>query len=254
MVRVAFTPLPQLSARNEERGRKAQQLLKEVDGLDVGFQQLDVEDDASVKAAAAAVQAAHGQLDVLVLNAGVAWRGDAFDDEVVSGTLSVNYFGLRRCFDAFLPLLRPPTADGSQRSRVVVVSSQAGSLHKVKAPLRKAFTNPQASLADMDKLVNDYIAAVRKGDYEDKGWPRHAYGVSKIAATQVSKVYARLNPEHLVFPMSPGWCVTDMTSPEAEKTAAEGADTVIYLATENAAALESGKFYYERKVKDSPNF
>lgn len=43
--------------------------------------------------AAEAVKAKHGGLDILVCNAGFAFKGDAFDEHVARTTLGINYFG-----------------------------------------------------------------------------------------------------------------------------------------------------------------
>ena len=52
-------------------------------------------------------------------NAGIAFKGDEFDENVARTTIETNYYGTKRACDAFLPLLK----DGA---RVVNVSSLAG--------------------------------------------------------------------------------------------------------------------------------
>jgi NAD(P)-dependent dehydrogenase (short-subunit alcohol dehydrogenase family) len=68
----------------------------------------DVADDASVRAAVAAVVAAHGGIDVLVNNAGVSAVGDtaANDDAEWARVLDVNVTGIARVTRAALPHLR----------------------------------------------------------------------------------------------------------------------------------------------------
>ena len=58
-----------VGARDTERGEKAAAELR-ADGTDVRFLRLDVADDASVAAAAGAIDSTFGRLDVLVNNAG----------------------------------------------------------------------------------------------------------------------------------------------------------------------------------------
>lgn len=69
---------------------------------------LDVSSAASVKAAAAEVSRRYGKLDLLVCNAGVFLK----DGRDVSGvaadidaTLAPNYYGVRDCCSAFIPIL-----------------------------------------------------------------------------------------------------------------------------------------------------
>lgn len=59
-----------LSARNPEKGEAAVKKLL-LEGLSVEFWQLDITDEASVRACAEWVRKTHGGLDILVNNAGV---------------------------------------------------------------------------------------------------------------------------------------------------------------------------------------
>lgn len=70
--------------------------------------ELDVTDARSVDAAVAEVQAVHGQIDVLVNNAGVASAGvsEAFSDQQVTDLFDVNVIGVHRVTRAVLPAMR----------------------------------------------------------------------------------------------------------------------------------------------------
>lgn len=110
-----------ISARDPGKAAKAAAELG-VEALDVG---VDVTDQASVDAAAAALTA-YGHLDVLVNNAAgyVDWAemASAADLEAAHRVFEVNLFGGWRMTNALLPLLRR-----SEHPRVVHVSSGAGS-------------------------------------------------------------------------------------------------------------------------------
>lgn len=94
------------------------------EGLDVRVLQLDVTDDASVRAAVAeAERVAGGALDVVVNNAGVELRGpveECSDNEVLA-QFDTNVFGVVRVVRAALPAMR-----AAGRGVIVNVSSIAG--------------------------------------------------------------------------------------------------------------------------------
>jgi NAD(P)-dependent dehydrogenase (short-subunit alcohol dehydrogenase family) len=114
-----------LGARQATLGEAAAAMLR-ADRLDVRFVPLDVTDDASVRAAAAWVDATLGRLDVLVNNAAIGLdftppsRVDVADFRAI---LDTNVLGPFRMITAFLPLLQR-----AERGRIVNVSSDFGSL------------------------------------------------------------------------------------------------------------------------------
>jgi NADP-dependent 3-hydroxy acid dehydrogenase YdfG len=84
---------------------------------------LDVADRAAVAAFPAIVQAAHGRVDLLMNNAGVALGGtfDQVDAADFDWLMEINLFGVVRMTRAFLPLLH-----ASDDARIVNVSSIFG--------------------------------------------------------------------------------------------------------------------------------
>ena len=112
-----------------DRAKAVDAALKlQAEGLPVEAIALDVNDQASIAAAADEVARRHGRLDILVNNAGV-FRDD-FEKTSSQQTLQVwretfetNLFGLVAVTQAFLPLLRKAPA-----GRIVNLSSILGSL------------------------------------------------------------------------------------------------------------------------------
>ena len=93
------------------------------EGLPVEIVQLDVTDDASVRAAVAKVLGSAGRIDVLVNNAGFGFFGPLEDADIDEAKLvfETNFFGPIRLAQAVLPAMR------EQRSGTIVnVSSLSG--------------------------------------------------------------------------------------------------------------------------------
>ncbi|GED09509.1 SDR family NAD(P)-dependent oxidoreductase [Cellulosimicrobium cellulans] len=179
-------------------------------GLDVSGVTLDVDDPASVRAAAAELSARHDHLDVLVNNAGIlpeatSGRGDETprfaDPAVFERTFRTNVFGAVAVIQELLPLLERSTA-----GRVVNVSSTMGSLTDQQDPDSPWF-----------------------------GMVVPAYQASKAALNAVTVSLAK----HLagtrvkVTSVCPGWVQTDLAPGNREHaptTPAEAAQVVVRAA------------------------
>jgi NAD(P)-dependent dehydrogenase (short-subunit alcohol dehydrogenase family) len=188
-------------ARDEERGREAERALR-ADGANARFVRLDVTDDASVRQAAGWIEREHGRLDILVNNAGIA-RGappSQTDLDAMHEVYEVNVFGVIRVTNAMLPLLRrAPVA------RIVNVSSEVGSI--------TSMTDPASPLARMPAGL--------------------AYPSSKSALNMITAMYARelRDTPIKVNAANPGYTKTDLNRNSGFRSAAEGAEASVYLAT-----------------------
>ena len=190
-----------LGARDLGRGEAAAATL---DGHDVSVVQLDVTSAASVEAAARMVEQDHGRIDVLVNNAGIA----VFDGpgtptettmEALRATFETNVFGVVSVTNAFAPLLRK-----SEAGRIVNVSSELGSIGSMTDPASPMW--PMASVP---------------------------YPASKAALNMVTAMYAKeLAADGIkVNAANPGYCATDLNGNSGFRTADQGADVVVHLAT-----------------------
>lgn len=172
---------------------------------------LDVDDDDSVLAARGWITREHGRLDVLVNNAAVLLDDDTsiFDVDLadVRATMETNFYGPLRTCRTFLPMMFE-TGFG----RVVNVSSEMGQLSTM-------------------------------------GGGSAAYRMSKSALNAMTVILSaetRRYPNIKINCCCPGWVRTDMGGPSATKSVAQGADTVVWLATlpDNGP---TGGFYQDRK-------
>jgi NAD(P)-dependent dehydrogenase (short-subunit alcohol dehydrogenase family) len=170
-------------------------------GVKVTSQHLDVADRAAVEAWADQVVADHGRVNLIVNNAGVALdRGiapSAVPLDLLRATYETNVFGVVRVMRAFLPLL------GRSGNPVIVnVSSGMGSIGVTSDPER----------------VESTIVSL-------------AYTSSKTALNMLTSQWAKALPGMRVNAVDPGYTATDFNNHSGFRTAAEGAEPSVYLAT-----------------------
>jgi NAD(P)-dependent dehydrogenase (short-subunit alcohol dehydrogenase family) len=187
-----------VGARDEGRGEAA------AGKLGQPFVRLDVTDPASAEAVAKWIGQGYGKLDILVNNAGIAVP----DDDGRPGRTSLedlrqvyetNVFGVVTVTNAMLPLLRR-----SRAGRIVNQSSERGS-----AALALDASGPLWSLNNLP------------------------YNSSKAALNMVTVAYAKelWDTAVKVNAAAPGWCATDGNGYTGFRTAAEGAEIAVRLAT-----------------------
>ncbi len=198
-----------LTARNPAAGAAALKKLA-AEKLAAAFVPLDVTDAQSVAALRDAVNEQHGQLDVLINNAGIIAKGEAPALQVelatVRATLETNALGPLHLAQALAPLLKR-----SKSARIVNMSSGMGAL-------------------------ND----------NDGGYA--AYRISKTALNAATVILAaELSGAVAVNAVCPGWVKTDMGGAHATRDVAEGADTAVWLALDAPQSL-TGKFVRDRNV------
>jgi NAD(P)-dependent dehydrogenase (short-subunit alcohol dehydrogenase family) len=197
-----------VGARNARAGRKAaEEIAKQ--GAKATFVQIDVSNDESVTAAVREVAKTAEYLDVLVNNAGIVADGD---DAILTITDDLLRETLETNTLGSLRVTRAfvPLLQKSEQPRVINVSSGAGQL---------------TGGAD--------------------GWAP-AYCISKTALNGVTSQLAWALPKFAVNSVCPGWVRTDMGGENASRSVEEGADTIVWLATEAPQEL-TGKFLRDRK-------
>jgi NAD(P)-dependent dehydrogenase (short-subunit alcohol dehydrogenase family) len=197
-----------LGARNVEAGRAAAEKLS-AEGA-VAFLEIDVSDAASIRRAAEEVARQSSRLDVLVNNAGIL-----LDDDKDALSLTPEIFENTLRTNTLGPWLVAqafvPLLKKSSAPRIVNVSSGGGQLE----------------------------------DGAD-GWAP-CYCVSKTALNGVTVQLAAALPKFAVNCVCPGWVRTDMGGENATRSVAEGAATIVWLATHAPHDL-TGKFVKDRKV------
>lgn len=191
-----------MGARDSSRGQAACSQLQ-AEGLAVHFQQLDVTDGASIRAAVHYITDQFGRIDVLVNNAGIMVDSDAtvltVNAATVSETMQTNFYGPLLLCQNCIPWMRK-----NGYGRIVNISSTLGSLTEI--------ADPESGYAVIQSP---------------------AYRLSKNSLNGITALFAsQVRGENiLVNSACPGWVKTDMGGPQAPSTPAQGADTPIWLAT-----------------------
>jgi NAD(P)-dependent dehydrogenase (short-subunit alcohol dehydrogenase family) len=156
------------------------------------------------------VSAATDHLDVLVNNAGIILEGDDSITQLEAETVTKTFQT-----NTLGPLLVTqaflPLLSQSNRPRVISVSSGGGQLAE-----------------GMDTWAP-------------------AYCLSKTSLNAVTGLFAAALPDFSINAVCPGWVRTDMGGANATRSVEEGADTMVWLATEAPANL-TAKFLRDRKA------
>ncbi|XP_021500503.1 carbonyl reductase [NADPH] 3 [Meriones unguiculatus] len=221
-----------LTARDEARGRAAVQQLQ-AEGLSPRFHPLDIDDLQSIRALRDFLRREYGGLNVLVNNAGIAFRMDdptPFDVQA-EVTLKTNFFATRNVCTELLPIMKP-------HGRVVNVSSLQGSraLENCSEQLQERFRCDTLTEGDLVDLMKKFVEDTKNEVHEREGWPDSAYGVSKLGVTVLTRILARQLEEKrkadriLLNACCPGWVKTDMAGAQGSRTVEQGAETPVYLA------------------------
>lgn len=175
--------------------------------------EVDVTDDDLMERAIERIVAETGRLDVLVNNAGIAGpRAPLHENSVddIDATLDVNLRG-----PVVLTRLALPHLLERKGGRVVNVSSGMGALGE---GMSGSYGPYRVSKAGLNGLT-----AYLHGEYGDEGL--------------------------LANSACPGWVRTDLGSPDAPKSPAEGADTPAWLATFEPGS-PAGRFWRNREQID----
>jgi NAD(P)-dependent dehydrogenase (short-subunit alcohol dehydrogenase family) len=197
-----------LGARNAKAGRAAAEKLKS-EG-DVVFLEIDISNEKSIRAAADELARQCDQLDVLINNAGIL-----LDEDKSALTLTPDIFEKTLRTNTLGPWL----------------------VAQAFAPLLKKGREP--------RIVNVSSGGGQLEDGAD-GWAP-AYCVSKTALNGVTVQLAAALPKFAVNSVCPGWVRTEMGGENATRSVAEGAATIVWLATDAPHHL-TGEFVKDRKV------
>ncbi|HNT26224.1 MAG TPA: SDR family oxidoreductase [Anaerolineales bacterium] len=199
-----------LTSRDERKGKGALSELKQQLGAsspgDLLYHQLDVTNEESIQRLYRFIHSEFTAIDVLVNNAAILLdqygRVSQTPLDIYRTTMETNVYGPLRLCQVFLPSMLE-----RNYGRIVNVSSGAGCIKE---------------------MVDDMTA----------------YRLSKIALNGLTQMLADSvkGTNVLVNAACPGWVRTEMGSPNAPRSAEEGAQSVVWLATLPDGGPQGGFF------------
>jgi NAD(P)-dependent dehydrogenase (short-subunit alcohol dehydrogenase family) len=218
-------------SRDPERGERARAQVAAQSGRpDVRFEAADLSSLASVRSLAKSVLERVGRLDVLVNNAGVLLPERRLSVDGLEMAFATNVLGPFLLTNLLLPLLRE-----SAPARVVNVSSGGMYTERIRADDLQFERQPYDGPA--------------------------AYARTKRAQVILTEVWADMltGSRVVVNAMHPGWADTPGVRDSLPKfyrvtrpflrTAAQGADTIVWLAAAPEAEGVTGRFWMDRRPR-----
>jgi len=246
-----------LTSRDEQRGLETIEKLKVQFGNSdyiqnkLVYRKLDITSKESIEECVNWLKAENGPLDVLVNNAGVAFKGPEFNTNVFDVTFATNVFGTIDFTEKILEsnLIKP-------LGKIIIVASSLGNIISLSTGRQKDFKKENMQVKELIELANRFRTSIELGTNEQEGWGKNCYAVSKMVINKYTQILSQresiLSNGIQVYSCCPGWVKTDMGGPKAFRELDEGVICPVYLVElQHMLDMElQGKFFYDCKVKD----
>merc|ERR1711879_1006190 len=198
--------------------------------------------ESSRKACVDFVRSEFGEIDVLVNNAGMAFKGDSTASNAEQATVSfdTNFYSTKIFTEMMEPLVK---------ARIVTVASMVSnfSIAKCSEEVQKMLKSTTKTESDVVALADDFVRLAQTDEHTTI-YSDSKYGMSKLALRALTNTQAKkFGPNKLVFSGCPGWCKSDMAGWEKPpRTAEQGAQLFYWLATteDEAVLSKSGEFFW----------
>ncbi|CAM9928435.1 unnamed protein product, partial [Phaeothamnion confervicola] len=206
--KIAETPdhLCILTARNPDLGNAACEELKASlpkSADRIKYKQLDITDATAIERFAGEMEEEYGRVDVLVNNAGLAFKGSDPTPfaEQAAPTFNVNYYGTVQLTERLLPLVKK-----SDDGRIVFVASSSGHLNIVPDDtIKRQLSAPDLTKEQLAGLGSKFVEDTQRCQTKENGWPMSCYGMSKVCIIAYSKILARQEPSLRINSICPGY-------------------------------------------------
>ncbi|KGN51659.1 (+)-neomenthol dehydrogenase [Cucumis sativus] len=236
-----------LTARDEVRGLKAVETLRNEGLGHVLFRRLDVSDPDSIVAFAAWFGSNFQALDILVNNAAVSFN-DIYENSVENAetVMKTNFYGPKLLIEALIPYFR----SSSSKTRILNITSRLGTVDKVRnVKVKEILESKDVSEEDIEGVVNAFLEDVKTGTWKKGGWPAlwTEYAMSKLALNTYTRVLAKRYGVYgsvSVNSFCPGFTQTSMTGGKGTHTADAAALVGSRLALLPPHLLPTGQFFF----------
>ncbi len=219
--------------RSEKRGREALSKLSEVKGRDLELMLCDLGDIVSIKDFSKQIHEKYKRIDILVNNAGFISLDRQETNNGLERQFGINHIGHFILTTELLDLM-------GEGSRIVVVASgahKAGKIHFDDINLKKGYNVVKAY--SQSKLANVLFTRELARRVKDKGITVNCCHPGAVATNMgVDRTTGF------------GKTITGLLKPFF-LTPREGADTAIFLATDDSVKDISGEYFYKRQIAKS---
>lgn len=235
-----------LCSRDFGKGKKAASSISE----SVIPMQLDVTNEESILELFQKIASDHSKLDVLINNAGLGstqWSRENSLISSVKNILETRFNKIWKVTKTMTPFLRKtgvvPQIESTGNVSMSVVKQLMETNFYGPWKMIQVFT-PLLMLGDNARIIN---ISSGMGELKNLNGDYPAYRLSKSSLNALTIMFAHeLKESNIkVNAMCPGWVKTDMGGPNAERELSEGADTAVWLTTDDK--IPGGKFFRDRK-------
>jgi carbonyl reductase 1 len=169
-----------MCSRSQENGDLAiSELMKEpwgaayADRITCGI--LDLTSNESINAFKTWFSATHSKADIIVNNAGFAYKGSTFNSTVLKETFDTNYDGTIYFQSQMEELI-------NLNGKVIYIGSGAGpmTLNRLSESLQARFTDPKLGPDGLMALKMEMLGDLDAEKFEERGWTNWGYGLSKM--------------------------------------------------------------------------
>jgi len=241
-------------SRSEENGNSAiQKLNSECQILDTSpfvFCQLDIADKNSRTDAINFVKEKYGQLDILINNAGFAFKSGAkegFADQA-RVSMEINYDGTR---DFTVEAIEAGIV--KKGGKVLTCASFTSDMNFGRLQSeeeKKVWKNSKdLSLDQLNAMAAEFVDMAKNftggEDDKPKKYTKWSYATSKMFVRAFVEICQKVYPDYLHASYCPGWCRTDMAGDKAPRSSEQGAGIAYWLGTSGDASIKAnaGKMF-----------
>lgn len=202
-----------MAIRDLNNGKKAiEELSKEIPDIAsrIELLELDIANKNSIMNAIKILESKNTKIDCVINNAAIAFN-DLFvmNEERAKKLLDTNFYGTVEFTNSISPFI-------NNNGKIIFIGSLGGSLEILKSEkLVNQFLDSNLTMSKLFELAQKYLLDVKNNQFEQEGWPKYPYGISKLFVHFYAKLlsadplYIKRNIQ--IYSCHPGTIDTDLT-------------------------------------------